>query len=554
MSGLFTIFNLAMHPDSVPYWLRRHSNRLPETTLPDLQTSRSIPASVFFRSMLGKVIVAWCFLGLMAASFPCAAQVSRGRDMLTVLHENHQQRYREFEIQAGKLANTCEERGSIEGATAVRKVIAPPESQAQNLRKLPREITPDIPNNLDQDERFWRTQLRSLEKDYAQDLYVLSRRALNDGYPSYAYSLVRETAAHDPDHPSARKILGFVRQGNEWVTQFAASQIKKGNVWHEQFGWLPKNHLERYARGERRFKDRWVSADKERELRRDFSEAWEVNTDHYRIRTNVSLERGVELGRALEDFHEFFYETFAGFFNTREQMMKLFDGTAKAVSNNPRPYMVHYYRTREEYVDRLKRDFPNIEITNGIYMTTGRTAHFYDDPHNDNEATLFHEGTHQLFFESHVLNRPIGEKSHFWIIEGIACYMESFQRKDGAFSLGDPDYIRFAGARMNLLQKKYYVPLREFSEMGMYEFQHVPQPELSKNYTQASGLARFFMEYDQGRYREALVTHLTQLYSANTRERDSAASLEKLTGIDFEDLDRQYMDDARQTDGAVAAP
>jgi len=502
--------------------------------------------------MAGRFWILMIWLGgvlLLFTAESSQGQAVRGRDVLAVLQEHHQQRYREYSGRIEKLAVTCEERGLADAVAQVRRRSFGPETLAQNFRALPREVTPEIPVSLPEGERFWRTQLRGIERDYAQELYLLSRRALNDGYPSYAYSLVRESAIHDPDHPAARKILGFVRLGTEWVTPFAASQIKKGNVWHEEFGWLPKRDLERYARGERNYKGRWVSAEKERELRRDFSEAWEVRTDHYLIRTDVSLEKGVELGRALEDFHEFFYETFAGFFNTREQLVKLFDGTARSVSTNPKPYLVHYYRSRDEYVDRLKRDFPNIGITNGIYLTTGRTAHFYDDPENNNEATLFHEGTHQLFFESHVLNRSIGEKSHFWIIEGIACYMESFQRTDGVFSLGDPRYIRFAGARNNLLQKNYYVPLREFTEMGMHEFQH--SQELAKNYTQASGLARFFMEYDNGRYREALVKHLTQLYSSSPRERDAAQSLETLTGVDFEDLDRQYADDARQIEQAL---
>ena len=489
-------------------------------------------------------LIAVCWL-LLLSHRDCPAQ-TRQRDLLTIHQESHRQLYRKFADKLEELARTCETRSLDDGATAVRSRIISPEIESHKQRALPVEVTPEIPNGLVDGERFWRVQLRSLEKDYARDLYVLSRRVLNDGYPTYAFGLVRESATHDPDHPSARKILGYVRQGNEWVTPFAASQIKQGNVWHAEFGWLPKSHLQRYADGDRNYKGKWVSAAKERELRRDFSEAWEVRTDHYLIRTNVSLERGVELGRALEDFHEFFYETFAGFFNNRENLLKMFDGTAR--TGNTKPYLVHYYRNRGEYIDMLKKNFPNIEVTNGIYMTTGRTAHFYEDPDNDNEATLFHEGTHQLFFECQGLNRSIGENAHFWIIEGIACYMESFQRKNGAFALGDPKYIRFAGARANLLQKNYYVPLREFSQLGMHEFQH--SADLAKNYTQASGLARFFMEYDDGRYREALVSHLTQLYSPNPRVRDTAVGLDKLTGVEFEDLDRQYAEDARQFEKA----
>ncbi len=77
-------------------------------------------------------------------------------------------------------------------------------------------------------------------------------------------------------------------------------------------------------------------------------------------------------------------------------------------------------------------------------------------------------------------------------------------------------------------------------------------PALTKNYTQAAGLARFFMHYDNGRYREALVSHLSQLYSGDNRVRDHAAALDELTGVDFEELDRQYREDARQTEEATA--
>ncbi|MBS0203102.1 MAG: hypothetical protein JSS49_09410 [Planctomycetes bacterium] len=499
----------------------------------------------FFHGML---VITCCLV--MIAAHSVSAQGTRGRDLLSRLREKHLQRYREFATQIDKLALACDTKTLEEGARIVRSKNIDPDSLSHNLRGLPREFVSDIPPNLPEGERFWKTQLRSLEKDYAQDLYLMSRRALNDGFPSYAYSLVREAAVHDPDHKPARKILGFVPHGNRWVTPFAAAQIKSGMVWNDKFGWLPKDDLTRYENGERKFKNRWVSVEKEMEARRDFANAWVIHTDHYEISTNVSLERGVEIGRSLEDFHEFFHEIFAGFFNTPEQMKRLFEGNSVGNSTSRR-YQVHFYRTREEYIDRLKKDFPNIGITNGMYMTTGRTAHFYDDHENDVEATLFHEETHQLFYESHD-NRAIGELAHFWIIEGIACYMESFKQQDGEFSLGDPRYIRFVGARNNLLQKMYYVPLAEFSNIGSHEFQH--SAEVAKNYTQASGLARFFMEYDNGRYREALVRHLADLYHPSLKVRNHAQPLSKLTGVSFEELDRQYAEDAREIEKALETP
>jgi hypothetical protein len=475
-------------------------------------------------------------VGCLAA--PLAA--AQSGSALTLLQKNHADLRADYAGQLERIA----ERTLTDGVTEIQRLLAPADRLRIHAASLPTNVEPDIAADLPADERQWRTQLRYQRKQYATKLYLLSRRALHAGYPAYAYDLVREVAVHDPDHVKARELLGFVQYKDEWVTPFARKMLLKGAVWHDEFGWLPKGQIDRYLKGERFVDGRWMSAAKEAEIRRDFSRAWEVNTDHYRIRTNHSLERGVELGRALEAFHEFFHQTFAGFFNDPEQLKRLFDGTAPTVSRSGKQYLVNYYRTREEYVERLERAFPQIRVTNGIYLTNDRTAHFYHDPMNDHEATLFHEGTHQLFFESSLQNRQIGEAAHFWIIEGIACYMESFRRDNGEYTVGDPRYIRFSGARMNALDQNYYVPFQEFDAMGMRDFQYAPM--LVKNYTQSAGLAHFFMQYDQGRYRDALVTHLVDLYSSNARKRESPQTLDQLTGVGHRELDRQYLDWLRQ--------
>lgn len=481
--------------------------------------------------------------GLMTVTTVAAAQ-PRPKSTLEGLQKAHQERHLEFTTELEKLALSCDDKGLTAAAQSIRELKAPPDWHSLHLEALPATVQPPIPNDLPEAERHWRTRLRSLQIDHARQLYLLARRVLNAGYPGFAYNLVRETATHDPDHVSARKLLGYVRHGDEWVTPFAAKMLREQNVWTEEFGWVKKSHVDRYRAGERLVLGKWVSAEKEAEIRRDFRHAWEIRTDHFLIKTNHSREKGLELGRALEDFYEIFFETFAGFFNTPEQLQKLFDGGGAEAKAVAKPYVVHYYRNRQEYLDRLKPQFPQIEVTNGIYLTTGtsaapgRVAHFYYDSNANNEATLFHEATHQLFYESHPANRQIGEHDHFWIIEGIACYMESFQRGAQGVSLGDPKYIRFTGARYNLLKENYYVPLREFMGMGMREFQNHPQ--LVKNYTQASGLAHFFMHDANGRYREALVTHLSQLYSPSAKQRQRVQGLDELTGVSAEELDRQY--------------
>ena len=131
-------------------------------------------------------------------------------------------------------------------------------------------------------------------------------------------------------------------------------------------------------------------------------------------------------------------------------------------------------------------------------------------------------------------------KANFWIIEGIACYMESFQQDGEHTSLGDPSYIRFQNAQHRYVIDKYYVPLARFAAMGGEEFQHVPKDELPKNYTQASGLTHFFLHYEDGIYREALIKHLSDIYSLNLRVRDNPRGLDKLTGVSYSELDRQY--------------
>jgi hypothetical protein len=498
------------------------------------------------------VVVAMIAVVLLSQSPAVAQRSSKARSDKHVLAGHHK---RHLELQASlktsleKLAAFCDGKGLAAEAAKIRQLAVPIDGQQVRVDSLPKTVQAKLPANLPADERYWRTQLQRLQLEYARELYLLSRRVLNAGFPSYTFFLIREVAARDPDHKSARRLLGQVRYREDWITPFARSMMAKRNVWHERFGWLPKNRVERYDKGERYFKGRWISAAQEAEVRRDFKNAWEIRTDHFLVRTNHSHEEGVAIARKLDAYHGFFFQTFAGFFNTPEQMQKLFAGSTSGLRApiQAKPHVVHYYRERDEYNRALVSRLPQIAITNGLYYTADRTAYFYHDPNGENDPTLYHEAAHQLFYESQARERMVAADHHFWIIEAIACYLESFRPEKGRITVGDPKYVRFHAARHRYLVDKYYIPLGKLSGMSMREFQS--HPKIARNYSQVSGLAHFFMHYDNGRYRDALIEHLSQLYVGSKRRR--AQSLAELTGNSYEELDSQYGEHLRAMQSAI---
>lgn len=416
---------------------------------------------------------------------------------------------------------------------------------------LPTQEQPGVDRQLPLMERRIRLGFDKLCSDHAGEIYTLSRTALHAELMSDALRFVKIVAVADSDHAMARKILGFTRMGNEWVTPFVAEMARKRQVKHPKFGWLPRTHLDKYNAGER-FYRRWMVAEKENEIRRDFNNAWEVRTEHFLVRTNYSLERGVEIANRLEEYHDFLTNTLVGFFQSKEQLQKLFSSASsvRRAAKKP-PHVVHYYRTRDEYIAKLQPRVPGIGVSTGYYDHGERISHFYNTEEAADDTTLIHEATHQIMYESTPKQRHISPRSDFWVTEGIACYMESYKvSNDGQQSVGDPGYIRFQAARYRRLVEDYYLPFMQFASMGQVPFQS--HAEIARNYSQAAGVTHFLMHANNGQYRDALVEHLSQLYSANDSIRGNAATLLELTGMSAAEFDQSYADYCKRVEADLA--
>ena len=433
-------------------------------------------------------------------------------------------------------AKRCRELAAPDGRTALFRVVKPP-----------KEVQPEIALTLPDRERELRVNLRQIEEHYASDLYVLCRKALRAGYPNYAFQILAEVVRQNPDHAAARKILGYKLRGKEWLTPFAAEQLERGTSGTTRTGGCLRSNSPNIKAGKRWCSGRWMTVSQEAEICRDFRHAWQVRTDHYLVRTNYSLERGVEIAKQLELYHDFFMQTFAAFFSTPDQMLKLFQTSGSTSSTKPAEPQSPVLRgpifaaatMSHTCVGLIRKVGQQIRMTNGLYFTADRVAYFYYDPQMPNQDTLFHEATHQLFYENDRRDRMIAMDANFWIVEGIACYMESYHVEKGQSIVGDPKHVRIEAARHRVVVDHYYIPLERFAEMGMVAFQS--SREISKNYSQAAGLAHFFMHYSEGRYRDALIEHLSEIYRAGPRQRLAVHSLADLTGeSDFGELDSQY--------------
>ena len=475
------------------------------------------------------------------------------------------------------------QRGLAEAAAEIETSL----STGGLCTELPRNVRPEATPGLSPGSALLEQKLKTIREEHASRLYSLARSALRTDFPSLAFSMVEEVARIDTDHRLARSILGqqiFVdparrtEQGyaGEWISDFE-KRMRSGSspsVDHPSFGWIPAAAVTRYEQGLRPWRSDWISSEREQELRRDFRNAWEIPSENFLVRTNVGLEQGVQLSRRLELFHAWFRQHFAAFFETPSEMQDRFERTVQSASSSRRrPLEVHYFASREEYQTRMQGKVPPGIETNGLYWQPDRTCYFFDDPDSSDYSTMYHEATHQILdvatldarraaaraLALKMRSRRVDDwvlcrQSNFWIIEGLACYFESFTVDDeGEITVGDPGWIRFNTARQRLLDPAvhFYLPARQFFGLGMEEFQ--THPQISPLYSQASGFAHFLMHYEDGLYRDQLTRFLAEIYRPDGQRVLEEPSFSRIADVSWEALDQQYHEHMRNLEDALLA-
>lgn len=431
------------------------------------------------------------------------------------------------------LAGQCDEHGLSDEAAKTRALVPPKEPGKLFLPTLPSEVAGGFDAGAASDhQKAWHKRLQAIRNAYANKLLGIARGAHRQKNATLAIDLLTAALHADPDHETLRRMFGYQRYENRWCTPYEAEKLRAGMVDHERFGWIPKAYVERYEQGERFYRGRWMSVEHEA----SFRDLWEVNSEHYNVRSKHSLEQAVQMARRLEQLHAAWRYLFMRYMINENQIGAMFAGRS-AQLRSPR-YKVVCYRDRQEYLQSVATPgSPQFALTDGLYMPAQRCIYVFPPERADGWRTIWHEATHQLFQETNNIRNMPGQRHNYWIIEGIATYMESFRMRNGYHVLGGLDYdTRLQTAAVRLLHEEhyYYLPIAQLVPLGRDQFQnHVNVPML---YSEVSGLTHFLIHGQEGRYRDALIGYLAAVYSG----RDTVHTFRGLAGVPYEQLDAEY--------------
>jgi hypothetical protein len=353
-----------------------------------------------------------------------------------------------------------------------------------------------------------------------------------------AIRLLFQTLRDDPTHERARTAAGWVRRGDRWEWPEAAKHLDRGDAYDPEFGWMAKNKLARYRDGERYLRGRWVKAAEDEAKLPDVKHGRQFDADHWEIVSTAPPQATGDVARELETTRLIWLQIFGAFSVEPADLEKRLGGRARVSPQTPHSAIL--CGSRRQYIAELRALEPRIEIADGLYWQPTATIWFFADPKVPPAATIRHEGFHQLFAESRPdflkLKADPGARAGFWAVEAAALYAESITETSVGWTIGGRDAGRGPVARALLANETFYIPLADLAAMGREDFQ--AHDRLADLYDQCGGLADFFMNAHDGRYREAFVKYLTRVYSGTA----DPETLSRLCRRSYAELDTDYKD------------
>lgn len=434
---------------------------------------------------------------MACVAWSLVATVATGTDVI----EARRQLNREFRANLEMLSARCRVLGLTEQAQVTSSWFVTRDPNRQYLFLVPDTDPTEPSKEAPQLVRQWHHRFMLYRRQQAAALLELAQKTLDKGHATIAYQLLHEVLHEDLNQEQARRILGYRRVAGDWRKPSRSVRLGRVRDAHPQFGWK---------------RDRY----------------WRILSQHFRITTSHSPKAGTRLAEQLEEFYGLWQQIFFRYWSSKEALSARLAGENELLGREQKHEVIQF-RDRDEYLDRLSQVEPQIAVSMGYYMHGRRTAFFYAGDESL-RATWFHEAAHQLFQETRQTIDDVGAKWNFWIVEGVAVYVESLRPHDGYWTVGGFDADRLQYARTRTLKGGAYTPLEELVRLGRDDLQR--HPDIRRIYTQSAGLAHFLMDGSGARFRRPLIAQFRTQYSG----RDTTNSLALLTDTEFGTLDSLY--------------
>ncbi|MFO0901689.1 MAG: hypothetical protein U0939_01745 [Pirellulales bacterium] len=447
-------------------------------------------------------------LALLAWRHPTAAGAERYASSTAYVAAEEK-----FAAELTKLADRCRALNDPALADAERitrawRVVRPVDRQ---LYYLPRDVEVVRPaDDAPLVVRQWHAKFLEIRRKHAEALVELAKRGGEARNGAIRYAWLCEALRNDPANSTALQALDLPPPTHAAKKPAVPSSPR---VDHPKTGWRRGAY-------------------------------WRLETDHFQISTNHSPAVALEVGRQLEELHDVWRQLFFSFWSNPEALQARLAGGADRLGPK-RQHQVVLFKTRDEYVAKLKPSQPQIELTQGYYVAEQKTVFLYAGDESTRPAWR-HEVVHQLLQEALDLPPGVGVRGNMWIVEGVASYMESLRRFDlGYATLGGYDAARLQYARYARLGGSFYMPLAELTALSRESLQK--HPEIRPIYTQSTGLAHFLLDGEHGARRDAVLEYLSAVYT----QRDAADTLAAKLGESLEEIDRRYPEFLNVTDDLI---
>ncbi|KAF0243686.1 MAG: hypothetical protein FD180_3156 [Planctomycetota bacterium] len=277
---------------------------------------------------------------------------------------------------------------------------------------------------------------------------------------------------------------GLVRFKGTWVPAADRPNLAKGMVKVDG-KWLPGDEKKLLDAGYRKFKGQWMALEDYETLRSKWENAFEEETEHYKVRSNA----GEAFTKDLAAVIELAYAEYKKFYDGREPKLAKGEKMTLYAFGSYDDYRRHCIERRAE--DSLKAGGFASSDSNVVagWNKTGSRHLFLQ--------TMVHEGAHLYYFRT---SSPSALPS--WHAEGMATWFEGFEGSSGAWKFNFSNASRAAFAK-EAASGAGWIPLRDLLESDAGKLINADSTKALVFYAEAWSLNAFLTQTGDAKLRDA---------------------------------------------------